>query len=95
MRDDLEVLSELFAVLEDRRDNPRPGSYVSGLMLKGLDALLGKIGEEAEELKEAAMGRGDVVHEATDLIFHVLVLLVFKGLRLSDILDELRRRRSR
>lgn len=91
----LEVLLEVFKVLEDRRDLPVTNSYVSNLMARGLDAILYKVSEEARELEGAARGEGDVVHEATDLIFHVMVLLAFKGVPLSRILDEFGRRRKR
>ncbi|MFQ6085806.1 MAG: phosphoribosyl-ATP diphosphatase [Candidatus Bathyarchaeia archaeon] len=91
---DLEVLREVFTVIEDRRDRPRPDSYVSGLMSGGLRAVIEKVDEESLELREAARGRGDLVHETADLIFHVMVLLAFKRVPLAAVLDELRRRRK-
>lgn len=88
-----EILDEVFAVVEDRRDNPKEGSYVSGLLASG--KVLEKIEEEAEELVEAGKGedRQALVHEAADLIFHAMVLLAAKGVKLDEVMEELKRRR--
>ena len=92
---DLEVLREVFEVIEDRRDNPKPDSYVSGLISKDLEKILKKIGEETTELTLAATGsdKDSLVHEAADLIFHVMILLAYKRVPLAAVLNELRRRR--
>jgi phosphoribosyl-ATP pyrophosphohydrolase len=92
---DLDVLEELFKVIEDRKARPKRGSYVSGLMVEGIDKIADKIKEESEEFVEACK-KGEhsaVVGEAADLLFHALVLLSYKGVSLSEVLDELRRRR--
>jgi phosphoribosyl-ATP pyrophosphohydrolase len=90
-----EILDEVFAVIEDRRDNPKQASYVSSLMAKGEAGVIGKFEEEAVELSVAAKGveRAKIVHEAADVIFHVMVLLAAKGVRLDEVMEELRRRR--
>jgi len=90
------ILEEVFRVLEDRRIHPREGSYVSGLMAKGLRGILEKVSEEAGELVEAAefKGEGEVVHEAADLIFHVMVLLAYKQIPLEKVFRELKERRK-
>ncbi len=90
-----EVLDEVFAVVEDRMKNPRQGSYVSGLLAKGEGAILEKIDEEARELIGASEGgdRQEIVHEAADLIFHTMVLLAAKGVKLEEVMEELKRRR--
>jgi len=92
---DLEVLREVFEVIEDRRDNPKPGSYVSKLISGGAEKILKKIGEEETELTVAAMGsdKDSLVHEAADVIFHIMTLLAYKRVPLADVLNELRRRR--
>jgi len=89
------ILSEVYRVIEGRRDNPSPNSYVSGLMGKGLEAILAKVEEESGELLTAAReeGRAEIVHEAADLIFHTFVLLAAKGIRIEEIFEEFRRRR--
>ena len=88
-----EILDEVFAVIEDRRDNPKSGSYVSGLLASG--KVLEKLEEEAEELVEAGKGedRQAMVYETADLIFHAMVLLAAKGVELEEVMEELRRRR--
>lgn len=91
-----QILEEVFGILEDRRENPRENSYVSGLMARGLKGILEKISEEAGELLEAAEteDEGEIVHEAADLIFHVMVLLAYKRIRLEKVFQELERRRK-
>ena len=93
---DTEILDEIFRVVEDRRDNPKPNSYVSSLLTQGLDAILKKIGEEATELVVAAKGSNQqfVIHETADLMFHILVLLASQRIPLNAILNELKGRRK-
>jgi phosphoribosyl-ATP pyrophosphohydrolase len=88
-----EVLDEVFAVIEERRDRPREGSYVSSLLASGRASE--KVDEEARELIEAAKvgDKREIVHEAADLIFHTMVLLAAKGVKLEEVMEELRRRR--
>lgn len=88
-----EILDEVFTVIEDRRDNPKRESYVSGLLARG--GVLDKIKEEAGELIEAAQIKEsrEIVHEAADLIFHTMVLLASKGIKLGEVMEELKRRR--
>jgi len=90
-----EILDEVFAVIEDRRNNPKKESYVSGLMSKSEEAIIAKIEEEADELIEAGRGsdKKAIVHETADLIFHAMVLLAAKGVKLDDIMKEFKRRR--
>lgn len=88
------ILDEIYKVIEDRRDNPRSGSYTSKLIADGLEAILSKIDEEAEELKEAARNsEHSLIHEAADLIFHIIVLLAYKKVPLNAIPLELMKRR--
>ncbi len=91
----VEILDEVFAVIEDRKENPKRGSYVAGLLGKGEGAIFAKIEEESDELIEAGKGSDEkaIVHEAADLIFHVMVLLVAKGIKLDDVMAEFKRRR--
>lgn len=65
-------------------------------MAEGSKKILKKINEEAKELAVAAPGKGknSSIHEAADLLFHVLVLITYKRVSLSDVLDELRQRRT-
>lgn len=89
-----EVLESLQAVIEARRAATPEQSYVASLLAKGDDAILKKIGEEAAETLIAGKnGDADaLVYEVADLWFHVMVLLVHKGLSLDDVTAELARR---
>ena len=88
------VLTELAAILEQRKNDEPDSSYVASLYDKGLDAILKKIGEEATETVMAAKdGSADkIVYEMADLWFHSMVLLAHQGLKPDDVLDELARR---
>jgi phosphoribosyl-ATP pyrophosphohydrolase len=89
-----EILCELAAILEARKQADPDSSYVARLYAKGLDAILKKVGEEATETLLAAKN-GDpepLVHETADLWFHTLVMLAHQGLGPDAVLDELRRR---
>jgi phosphoribosyl-ATP pyrophosphohydrolase len=88
------MLPKLFAIIEDRKANPRPGSYTLQLIEAGEDSILQKIGEETIEVLLAAKGQGDqrVIEEITDLFYHSLVLLSFRGFSLQQVEDELARR---
>ena len=91
-----EVLTELFAVLEDRRQNPQQGSYTSSLFAKGEDRILKKIGEEAAETIIAAKNHshGEVIYEMADLWYHCLVLLAANNINFTALIEELGKRRS-
>jgi phosphoribosyl-ATP pyrophosphohydrolase/phosphoribosyl-AMP cyclohydrolase len=91
---DAKIVERIFEVIADRIRNPTKESYVSGLTAKGEDAVLQKIGEEAYELVLAAKGNRseEITHEATDVLFHVLVLFAQKGFKLEGIFNELERR---
>ena len=91
-----EVLTELFAVLEDRRKNPQEGSYTSSLFAKGEDRILKKIGEEAAETIIAAKNhsQGEVIYEMADLWYHCLVLLAAHNIDFAALIEELGKRRS-
>ena len=89
-----DILAQLAAVLEQRKQAPADSSYVASLYEKGLDAILKKIGEEATETVMAAKDgdNGKLIYETADLWFHSLVLLAHNGLGPDDVLRELGRR---
>jgi len=91
---DAKIVERIFEVIADRIRNPTKESYVSSLTAKGEDAVLQKIGEEACELVIAAKGNRseEITHEATDVLFHILVLFAQKCLKLQGIFNELERR---
>ena len=84
----------VFNVIEDRKTNPKEGSYVNTLLEGDKDRILKKIGEEAGESIIAAKNDSDeeFVYELTDLWFHSLVLLSKMGLSPDDINREFGRR---
>lgn len=81
----------------DRKLHPEEGSYTTYLYEKGLDKILKKVGEESTEVVIAALSQSkkELVGEINDLLFHVLVLMVEKGITLEDVETELKRRREK
>lgn len=90
----LSTLERIAATLEARKTAAGETSYVASLYVKGQDAILKKLGEEAVETLLAAKSgdRRALIHEMADLWFHCLVLLAHEGLQPRDIIDELTRR---
>lgn len=91
-----EILSELYRVIMERRDHPTEGSYTAYLFREGLDKILKKIGEESSEVLIAAKNEATrpLLNEVADLIYHLLVLLVERGVSLRQVFDVLRERRT-
>ena len=90
------VLNELHSVIYDRRQELPEDSYTTYLFKEGLDKILKKVGEEAAETIIAAKNDDpdSLVRETSDLLYHLLVLLVERGVTLADISDELQKRRK-
>jgi phosphoribosyl-ATP pyrophosphohydrolase/phosphoribosyl-AMP cyclohydrolase len=90
------VLQELYAVIEERKENRPEGSYTTYLFNSGLDKILKKVGEESTETIVAAKNSdsGRLVSETGDLIYHLLVLMVERGVTLEEISRELKERRG-
>ena len=92
-----EVLTELFEVVEARKADLPEGSYTASLFAheKGENAVLEKLGEETTELLLAAKDNDEeeLVHEAADIVYHLLVLLSMKDVELAELRTELRDRR--
>jgi phosphoribosyl-ATP pyrophosphohydrolase/phosphoribosyl-AMP cyclohydrolase len=88
------VLAHLEAVIQDRRANPRSGSYTCQLFDAGQPRILKKVGEEAVETIVAAQSEGDqrLISELADLTYHALVLLASRDLSWLDVEAELARR---
>lgn len=90
------MFDQLFRIIEDRKNHPQPGSYTNLLLNAGEDEILKKVGEEAVEIILAAKNQGDarLIEEVSDLLYHVFVLLSYRGLQPSQIVAELERRRQ-
>lgn len=88
------TLEEVYNVIEDRKRNPREGSYVSGLFEKGPDNILKKVGEEAGETIIAAKNgdRQELIYETADLWLHSLIALSYFDITPEDIYGELGKR---
>lgn len=85
---------QLEGIINDRYINPKEESYVNKLRGKGLNKIAQKVGEEAVETVIAALNQTeeDLINEASDLVFHLLVLLREKGLSLGTIAKNLEER---
>ena len=91
----VDILDLLYQIVQERKQlGDGEKSYVKSLFDKGLDKILSKIGEEATEVAIAGKGgdRDEVVYEAADLLFHLVVLLGYYDLPPEKIYAELRRR---
>jgi phosphoribosyl-ATP pyrophosphohydrolase/phosphoribosyl-AMP cyclohydrolase len=87
-------LNDLFAVICDRQEHPKTGSYTTRLFEQGEDEIVKKVGEEAIEVILAAKSQGNarLIEEIADLTYHVLLLMAERGLTPVDVEDELARR---
>lgn len=87
-------LAELSDFIEKRHQEMPEGSYTTSLFRDGLNRMAQKVGEEALELViEATNGTNDrLIYEGTDMLYHLIVLLTHKGLRIEDMAAELRER---
>ncbi len=92
----MEFFKKLEEVLRRRKQELPEKSYTGELFRDGIDRILKKIGEEAGEVIIAAKNANEkeLIHEVADLVFHLEVLLVEKGLSLEVISKELEKRHS-
>jgi len=89
-----DVLTQLAAVLEARKNAKADDSYVANLYKGGTDKILKKLGEEATETIIAGKGgdKDQIIYETADLWFHSMVLLAHNNFKPQQVLDELARR---
>jgi len=97
--ENLDIIEKLWSVIQDRKANPKKGSYTNEL-LKNEAKIFEKLREELGEIEEAAKagrvadsGKDSLAWEASDFIYHLLVLLAAKGVDVDDVFKELKRRR--
>ena len=90
----LRVFEDVYEVIRDRKVNPKEGSYTNYLFDKGIDKILKKVGEEATEIVIAAKNpnANEIKYEISDFLYHVMVLMVEKGVTWSDITEDLAKR---
>ena len=89
-----DMLNQLEAIIVDRRDNPKEGSYTNLLFNKGRAKIAQKVGEEATEVIVAALaeGRDEQIGELADLLYHALVLMADLDISLDDVRAKLAER---
>jgi len=94
IKSDSSILDRLYEVILQRKESPRPDSYVTSLFVRGPQKIHDKIAEESGELVEASQlaNREGIIHETADLVFHILVLLGQWGIQPEEIYGELARR---
>jgi phosphoribosyl-ATP pyrophosphohydrolase/phosphoribosyl-AMP cyclohydrolase len=91
----LKVFTEEYDIICDRKKNPKEGSYTNYLFDKGIDKILKKVGEEATEIVIAAKNPDseELKYEISDFLYHVMVLMVERGVTWEDVIKELADRR--
>jgi phosphoribosyl-ATP pyrophosphohydrolase/phosphoribosyl-AMP cyclohydrolase len=88
----LTILRELEELIRARKEKPVEGSYTSRLFEEGRERIYKKFGEEAIEVLVAET-RERLIYETADMLYHLLVLLVYNDVALGEVMAELRRRR--
>ena len=87
------TLEELIAIIRKRKESSVEESYTSKL-LKNKKLSVEKIKEEIAELIEATEKDENKVHEAADVLYHLMVLLEANGIKIEDVMDELKKRQK-
>ena len=83
------MFEDLIKVIKERKKSNIGKSYTKQLISSGLDKCIDKLQEEFDELKEALNNKSNIVHEAADTIYHLLVVLEAAGIDFKDVLKEL------
>jgi len=88
------IIEEVFSVIRNRIEKPTANSYVAQLVKGGKKKILEKIDEESQELIQASENNKEeeIVHESTDLLFHIMVLLAYQNINIDKIFTELKSR---
>lgn len=91
------IVDTLYGVIAERKEKPEEGSYTNYLFKEGIDKILKKVGEESSEVIIGAKNssKEEVIYETSDLVYHLLVLLVEMGISIDDIKEELYKRHSK
>ena len=88
------VLEDVYSIIVDRKANPKEGSYTNYLFDKGIDKILKKCGEECTEIVIAAKNPNpeEIKYEISDFLYHMMVLMVEKGVTWEEVMQELSQR---
>jgi len=87
------TLEELIAVIRQRKGSSAEESYTKKL-LKDKKLSVEKVKEEIAELMDAIEKNSNKVHESADVIYHLMVLLEANGIKIEDVMDELKKRQK-
>ena len=88
------MLEDLIKIIRKRNKSNIDNSYTKQLISSGLPKCIDKLQEEFDELKEALNGNSNIVHEAADTIYHLLVTLEAANIKFEDVLSELENRKK-
>ena len=85
------IFEEIYEMINDRKNNPKTGSYTNYLLDEGIDKICKKVGEEATETVIAAKNtdKDELIGEICDLIYHVEVLMFDRGVTIEEIIQKL------
>ena len=89
----LKILEELVLLARERKNNPVQGSYTNKL-LEDKTLAKEKVLEEVDELIEAVEENSNKIHEAADVLYHLIMYLEANGIKIEDIMDELSSRKK-
>tara|TARA_Y100000590_G_scaffold390262_1_gene465932 strand:+ start:152 stop:424 length:273 start_codon:yes stop_codon:yes gene_type:complete len=89
----LKNLEELLKTIRDRKNNPKKNSYTNKL-LADKKLSVSKVKEEISELIESVEKNTNKIHEATDVMYHLLVYLEANGINIEDVMEELNKRKK-
>ena len=89
----LKILEELISLARERKNNPVEGSYTNKL-LKDKNLVKEKVLEEVNELIEAVEENSNKIHEAADVLYHLIIYLEANGIKIEDIMEELSSRKK-
>ena len=89
-----DIIEKLYEIIMDRKNNPKKESYTTYLFEEGIDKILKKVAEESGEVIIASKNKDkdELIYEISDLVYHMIVLMVEKNLNLNDIKKELKNR---
>ena len=89
-----ENLLNLVKIIRDRKNKDEDKSYTSSLLSGGISKCIDKMEEEFGELKDALNNNSNIVHEAADTVYHILVALEAADIKFEDVLKELENRKK-
>ena len=89
----LKILEELILLARERKNNPIEGSYTNKL-LEDKNLVKEKVLEEVNELIESVEENSNKIHEAADVLYHLMMYLEANGIKIEDIMEELSSRKK-